>query len=102
MGVQPRLRDYLWTLLAGVVGGATATVVAGRLWVFSRIDPSVVGAVIGLVVTLLQAVIGYWIVAGSWRRTVWGCRMPELALVGTQVGPSCPRHGRRCARVGSP
>lgn len=43
-----------------------------------------------LVVGLLLVVAGFFVVAGAWRRTIWGC--PFSHDPDDQTAESCPRH----------
>jgi hypothetical protein len=64
---RPTARDYAWVsvaaiaslvLLTGLLNVGWATIVEGR-WIV-------------LVTAPVGVVFWYWIIAGCWRRTVWG------------------------------
>lgn len=71
----PSGRDVLWATFAAVAAA----------WFLSAIVDA------GVFVGALLVVAGVWVVAGAWRRTVWGCRFshdPDADSVAR-----CPRHG---------
>jgi hypothetical protein len=89
----PTWRDAAWALLAGVVAGATVLQL-GRLAHRAATDPDVVPStgmlLLAFVVTVVWLMTVYWVAAGSWRRTVWGC--PFEHLQASPAGRRCPRH----------
>ena len=65
-----QLQDYIWAVVA-------AGVAAGGIYVMVDRRDSL--RLVGLAIV---AIFVYWISAGAWRRTRWGCKAPD-----------CPRHG---------
>lgn len=55
--VRPTWRDYAWVAAALVVTAGTISAVADA----------------GLLIGALLVLATFWIVAGAYRRTVWGC-----------------------------
>lgn len=69
-------RDLAWAALAVLLVAVTALQLA-RLAYRAATDPDVVAGggalLLAFVVTVVWLLTIYWLSAGSWRRTVWGC-----------------------------
>lgn len=65
-------RDYAWAGLALIAAAGFVSLVADA----------------GLLVGALLLLPGLWVVAGAWRRTVWGCPFSHAA----DAEAPCPRH----------
>lgn len=70
--VRPTWRDYAWIAVALVAAAGMISAVADS----------------GLLVGALLVLAGFWIVAGAYRRTVWGCPFSHAPGAEEQ----CPRH----------
>lgn len=88
----PRARDLAWLTLAVALIVVTAAQLL-RLAHRAATDPDVVAGggalVLAFVVTVVWLLTVYWLAAGSWRRTIWGCPFEHTT--------SAPR-ARRCHR----
>lgn len=95
-GPKPRggLRDGLWLAATVTLLVVTALQVV-RLVVRVATDPDVqvggTGALLGFLVTLVWFLFIYWLAAGAWRRSVWGC--PFEHTEDAAFERRCPRHG---------
>lgn len=93
---RPAIADVLWALLALAAGIAAVLAIADVGEGVAGLFSAGVSA-FEKVVQLLFAVGGLaalvWVAVGSWRRTVWGCR---VSLTG---GEDCPRHGPCCVQA---
>jgi hypothetical protein len=73
---RPRWKDVAWTTLAVVLAVVTVVQVV-RLATTLQTSPDVQvtggGAFLGFLVTVVWFLTIYWVVAGAWRRSVWGC-----------------------------
>lgn len=103
----PRARDVGWLVLAVALVGLTL-VQLGRLAHRAATDPEVVAGTAALLlafaITVLWLLTIYWLAAGAWRRTVWGCpfdhessaprvrRCPRHRLIG-EGAPTDPSRG---------
>lgn len=71
-----RWRDGLWLAFAGAVALVTVLQTI-RLVVTVLTDERVQvtggGAVLGFIITVAWYLTIYWLAAGAWRRSVWGC-----------------------------
>lgn len=97
-----RVRDVVWSLLGAVLVAVTV-VQSGRLAVTLATSPDVdlsgIGVVVGIVVTIAWYLIVYWVTAGAWRRTVWGCPFAHTADAPWER--RCQRHRLLPARDGA-
>ncbi|MTV27558.1 hypothetical protein FTX61_19375 [Nitriliruptoraceae bacterium ZYF776] len=89
----PAWRDVTW--LAAAVGLAAVTGfqlvrLAATLVTSSEVVVGGGGAFLGFLVTVVWLLTIWWLVAGAWRRTVWGCPFDHtLAAIPER---RCPRH----------
>ncbi len=94
-GQRPRAgwRDRAWVLVAGALGGVTIFQFV-RLGIVAMTDPELevsgLGLLLGFVITVVWLLIVWWVLAGAWRRTVWGC--PFAHLEDAAPTRRCPRH----------
>lgn len=93
-GPRPRatFRDGFWIALTGALLVVTILQVVRLVWTLTTSDQVQVtggGAVLGFLVTVVWLLTIYWLVAGAWRRSVWGCPFEH-----TQDA----HHDRRCQR----
>jgi hypothetical protein len=94
-GPRPRgtFRDGVWLALTGAILVVT-TAQLGRLAWFLATDDRVQvtggGAFLGFLITVVWLLTIYWLAAGAWRRSVWGCPFEHT----TDAGPDrrCQRH----------
>lgn len=74
-------RDYAWSVVA----------LLAALALLSRAVES------GLLFGAVMLLAGFWVVAGAWRRTVWGCPFSHDA----EAEVACPRHQGRAQEQGT-
>lgn len=67
-------RDVFWRAVAAVSG----------VWFLQAI------ADVGLLIGVLLLAPAFFIVVGTWRRTIWGCPFPHEP--GAAQSDACPRH----------
>jgi hypothetical protein len=92
-GPRPRAtgRDLVWGLLAAGVAVLTAAQLGALFVALLRLEtrPTTGGFVLGFLITVVWLLTIWWLVAGAWRRTVWGCPFHH-----TSAGADA----RRCTR----
>lgn len=69
-------RDVLWSTLGAVLLAVTVFQTVRLAWTLATspdVDVTGLGAILGFLVTFAWFWIVYWVAAGAWRRTVWGC-----------------------------
>jgi hypothetical protein len=92
-GPRPRAtpRDLLWGLLTVGIAGLTALQFVALAIALVRLDtaPTTGGLLLGFLITVVWLLSIYWLVMGTWRRSVWGCPFHH-----TTAGPEA----RRCTR----
>lgn len=93
---RPAIADMLWALLA-LAAGIAAVLAIGEV---GEVIAGLFSAEFSAWEKLLQFLFAVgalaallWVAVGSWRRTVWGCR---VSLTGDEP---CPRHGPRCVQA---
>lgn len=84
-------RDAAWAALAVALVGLTAFQLVRLAYLAATAEaaPSGLGLLLAFVITVVWLLTVYWVSAGAWRRTVWGCPFEHTA--------DAPRL-RRCAR----
>lgn len=88
-----RLRDGLWLALAAALLVVTSLQVVRLVGVLVTSDEVQVtggGAFLGFLVTVVWFLTIFWLVAGAWRRSVWGC--PFEHAVDAHLHRRCQRH----------
>lgn len=71
-----RWRDGLWLAFAGALAVVTVlqTIrLVATVLTDDRVQVTGGGAVLGFLITVVWYLIVVWLIAGAWRRTVWGC-----------------------------
>ncbi|GGI06919.1 hypothetical protein [Egicoccus halophilus] len=68
-------RDVVWLALAVGIAAVTALQFVRLAWTALGGDLPVTtgGLVLAFVITVVWLLTIHWLVAGSWRRSVWGC-----------------------------
>lgn len=94
-GPRPRahLRDGFWLALTGALVIVTVLQVIRLVWTIAtddRVQVSGGGAFLGFLVTVVWFLTIYWLVAGAWRRSVWGC--PFEHTEDAHYDRRCQRH----------
>lgn len=76
-GAKTRVSDYLWAVVAAIMAVALLhqLVVSTAAVVRSPTGEQLLSF---LVVALLTLIAGWWLVAGAWRRTVWGAPLGRV------------------------
>jgi hypothetical protein len=77
-GPRPRatVRDGFWLALCGAITVVTTLQLVRLVWTLTTSDQVQVsggGAVLGFLVTVVWLLTIFWLSAGAWRRSVWGC-----------------------------
>jgi hypothetical protein len=73
---SPRLTDIVWlTLTSALLVVTVFQVIRLVITVLTSPDVQVTGggAFLGFLVTVVWFLTIYWVTAGAWRRSVWGC-----------------------------
>ncbi|MEX1163818.1 MAG: hypothetical protein WEB03_09575 [Nitriliruptor sp.] len=93
-GPRPRgtFRDGFWIALTGALIVVTVLQMIRLVWTLltsDQIQVSGGGAFLGFLVTVVWLLTIFWLAAGAWRRSVWGCPFEHTEAAG---------YGRRCRR----
>jgi hypothetical protein len=77
-GPRPRgtVRDGFWLALCGAIAVVTVLQLVRLVWTLTTSDQLQVtggGAFLGFLITVVWLLTIYWLSAGAWRRSVWGC-----------------------------
>lgn len=88
----PTLRDVGWALLAGGLVLVTLVQLVRMVVLAASAEraPTGGGLLLAFLVTVVWLLTIYWLAAGAWRRSVWGC--PFAHRQDAPAGRRCPRH----------
>jgi hypothetical protein len=94
-GPRPRatLRDGFWLALCGAIVVVTLLQLVRLVWTLATSDQVQVsggGAFLGFLVTVVWLLTIFWLSAGAWRRSVWGCPFEHTEDAG--FDRRCRRH----------
>ncbi|WP_157042085.1 hypothetical protein [Nitriliruptor alkaliphilus] len=90
---RPSFRDGFWIALTGALVVVTVLQLIRLVWTLATSDQIQVtggGALLGFLVTVVWLLTIYWLVAGAWRRSVWGC--PFEHTEDAHYDRRCQRH----------
>lgn len=89
---RARVRDGLWLGMAVGLAVVTAVQFVRLAWVAltGELAVSTAGLLLAFVITVAWLMTIYWLVAGAWRRSVWGCPFEHAAQA--PAARRCPRH----------
>jgi hypothetical protein len=74
--MRPRFPDYAWATFALLFGGLSAVGLVFRIIDVANGD---VDFAVGLLSLVVGPVAAFWIMAGAWRRTIWGTHPRDAA-----------------------
>lgn len=94
-GPRPRgtVRDGLWLALCGAIVVVTTLQLVRLVWTLAssgQVQVSGGGAFLGFLVTVVWLLTIFWLSAGAWRRSVWGCPFEHTEEAGSDR--RCRRH----------
>lgn len=87
-------RDLVWASLMVVVVLLSVLILTAVVLYYAgsgEVQLGGLGTFIGFVVTAAALTNVFWLAAGAWRRTVWGC--PFAHTEDAPWGMKCQRHG---------
>lgn len=89
---RARVRDGVWLGMAVGLAAVTAVQFVRLAWVAltGDLDVSTAGLFLAFVITVVWLMTIFWLVAGAWRRSVWGCPFDHVA--DAPEARRCPRH----------
>ncbi|MEX1178251.1 MAG: hypothetical protein WEB09_07290 [Nitriliruptor sp.] len=76
-----RLRDGFWLALTGALIAVTVLQLIRLVWTLATSDQvQITGgrAFVGFLITVVWLLTIFWLAAGAWRRSVWGCPFEHI------------------------